>query len=583
MTDIILDDKKSHKNNLPNKIIIIGGVAAGTSAAVKARRISEKAEIIIYEKYKHISYGTCGLPYYVSGQIKDIDSLIINTAHQFEERFNIQVNILHEVIEIKPEEKTLRVRDLRSKKEFVDKYDSLIIASGSSQIITDQSLHNAGNAFSLRTIDDAINLKEYMDFLVKNLDKNIKELNKPGKNLNAVIIGGGYIGLELIDAFLSKGFKVTVIEKTDHILPIFDREIIEYLQDYLEEKGVSIFNKQEIKLYEQNEDRIITSVTSSEGRTISSDILFLGMGAKPQTELASACGIITNFQGAISVDEYMQTNKPGIFAAGDCCECKDFVTGRKQSYFLASIANMQGRCAGINSAGGKDKFTGGIPTSIIKILDITIGKTGLSFKAAKDSGVNAAKIELHALNHAGYYPGAKMLHMMLIYNRENGLILGFEAIGKEGVDKKTDILSIAIKAGMKVKDLAGLNLCYHPEYGAAKDPINILGMIGENIENGQNIYMDVEELKDNISRGEDIIILDVRTRKEYNLGHIEGAVNIPIDELRDNLDRLDKNSKIIVHCRTSYRSYLAYRILKNNGFANVWNLNGSYLSWVKKI
>jgi rhodanese-related sulfurtransferase len=270
-------------------------------------------------------------------------------------------------------------------------------------------------------------------------------------------------------------------------------------------------------------------------------------------------------------------------AAGDCCECLNFVTGKKHSYNLATIANIQGRTAGYNATGGRDMFTDSIPTSIIKVLDLAIGKTGIGFREAKSSELDVAKIEIHFLNHAGYYPGAKMMHMMAVYNTDTGDILGFQAIGFEDVDKKIDVMSTAIRAKMKIWDLVDLDLGYHPQYGSAKDPLNILGMIGENIKKGEVTFMDVEELKDLMERGEDIEIIDVRTVKEYRAGHIEGAVNIPLDELRENIKSLDKDSRIVVHCRSSYRSYLAYRILKNAGFKNVWNLNGSYLSWIRKI
>lgn len=573
--------KKIKKSEL--KIVIIGGVAAGTSAAVKARRKSEEAEIVIYEKYKYVSYGTCGLPYFVSGKINDIGSLIINTVQQFEKRFNIKVNVLHEVTEIYPGSKTIKVKDLRSGREFSDNYDKLIISTGTAQLSIDPELCNALNTFSLRTIDDAIRLKEYMSFLTKDINKELKDDDAKKSQPHAVIVGGGYIGLELIDALLLKGFKVTIIEKMRQILPAFDFEIIEYLENYLIDKGVSILKNTEIKSFEKNDEGKIISVLTSGGQKLFSDMLFLGMGARPDIRIAMQCGLSIGESGAITVNEYMQTSNPDIFAAGDCCECKDFVTGSKQSYYLASIANIQGRCAGYNAAGGNDRFTDSIPTSIIKVLDLAAAKTGISFYMAKSAGIDAAKIELHALNHAGYYPGAVLVYMLVIYDRRSGTVLGFEAIGKEGVDKKVDIMSVVIRAKMKIWDLINLNLCYHPEYGSAKDPVNILGMIGENIKKGEHSYMDVEELKSKIENKEDIVILDVRTKKEYSMGHIENAINIPIDELRENLSMLDKNSSIVIYCRQSYRSYLAYRILKNSGFKNIWNLNGSYLSWQRKI
>ncbi|MBU4450399.1 MAG: FAD-dependent oxidoreductase [Actinobacteria bacterium] len=556
-----------------SKIIIIGGVAAGTSAAVKARRKSEDIQITIYEKYKYISYGTCGLPYFVSGKITDIDNLIVNTVQQFEQRFNIKVNIMHEVINIDSKEKSILAKNLISGEQFKDYYDKLIIATGSTSIIINPELESAPNCFSLKTIDDALKLKEYLSFLTKNSKES----------LNAVIIGGGFIGLEILDAFLLKGLNITMVEKTGQILPAFDFEIIEYIENYLADKGIILRKEESIENFEKTADGKIISLKTSNGDKLACDVIFQSVGTKPDSKLAGNCGIVIGKSGAISVDEYLQTSDPDIYAAGDCCECKNFVTQIKQAYNLASIANIQGRCAGYNAAGGKDKFIDSIPTSIIKVLDIAIGKTGISLKEARYRGIDAAKIELHYRSRAGYYPGASLIHILVIYDRISGVILGFEAIGRESVDKKADVMSVAIRARMKIWDLVNLNLSYHPEYGSAKDSINILGMIGENIKKGEYRQMDVEELKDMINNKQDITIIDVRTKREFGIGHIEDALNIPVDELRDNLDKLDRSSKIVVHCRTSYRSYLAYLILKNSGFKNVWNLNGSYLSWIRKI
>jgi len=559
--------------NSKNRIIIIGGIAAGTSAAVKARRKSEDVQITIYEKYKYISYGTCGLPYFVSGKITDIDNLIINTVQQFDQRFNIKVNIMHEVINIDSKEKSILAKNLISGEQFKDYYDKLIISTGSTPITINPEVESAPNCFSLRTIDDALKLKEYLSFLTKNSKES----------LNAVIIGGGFIGLEILDAFLHKGLNITIVEKTGQILPAFDFEIIEYLENYLAAKGTVLRKEESIESFIKAADGKITSLKTSGGDDLVCDVIFQSVGTKPDSKLAGNCGIVIGKSGAISVDEYLVTSDPDIYAAGDCCECKNFVTQIKQAYNLASIANIQGRCAGYNAAGGKDKFIDSIPTSIIKVLDIAIGKTGISLKEARYRGIDAAKIELHYLNHAGYYPGASLIHMLVIYDKISGVILGFEAIGRESVDKKVDVMSVAIRARMKIWDLVNLNLSYHPEYGSAKDSCNILGMIGENIKKGEYRQMDVEELKDMIKNKQDIRILDVRTKREFGMGHIDGAFNISVDELRGNLDKLDRNSKIVVHCRTSYRSYLAYLILKNSGFKNVWNLNGSYLSWIRKI
>lgn len=573
MGDNLGSENSKNKKTAGEKIVIIGGISAGTSAAAKARRLSEDAEIIIYEKYKYISYATCGLPYFVSDKIPALDDLLINTVKQFELRFNTKVNTLCEVIKIDPEQKRLVIKDLNTGNLFNDTYDKLIIATGTEAINFNQEILTAKNVFMHRTIDDAIRLKDY-----------IREIaNKPEKSLNAVIVGGGYIGLELVEAFLAKDFKVTIIEKTNQILPLFDSEIIEYLESYLLEKGVNLLKEEEVKDFKKDDNDILIKLNTSSGKEFSPDILVFSIGIKPEVNIARDCGIAIGDSGAIIMDEYLNTSAPDIYAAGDCCECKNFINGKKQSYNLASVANIQGRCAGYNAAGGNSNYFDAIPTSIIKVIDVAIGITGMSLKEAKSLGINSKKIELHSLHHAGYYPGASMMHMMLIYNEDSGDILGFEAIGKEGIDKKIDIISVAIRARMKIWELVTLNLSYQPAYGSAKDPINILGMIGENIFKKEVKFIDIEELKEKLVKNESVMIIDVRTRKEYARGHIDTAINIPVDELRDNIDGLDKDSNIIVYCRTSYRSNLAYRILKNTGFKSVCNLNGSYLSWVRKL
>jgi NADPH-dependent 2,4-dienoyl-CoA reductase/sulfur reductase-like enzyme/rhodanese-related sulfurtransferase len=610
-----------NQNRDAKRIIIIGGVAAGTSAAAKARRATDEAEIVIYEKYKYISFATCGLPYYVSGSISSLGDLIINDAAGFEKRFNIGVKVLHEVLSIDTTAKSIKVKDLTTGAVFEDYYDRLIITTGSVPVIFNKELYGAGNAFTLKTIDDAVRLKGYMANLVAAKNNsgiaillspqsdpdmaNPAELkNMPGadilkngdgrqakKDLNAVIIGGGYIGLELIEAFLTAGFKVTIVEKTGQILPLFDFEIIEYLENYLADKKVTLLKNEEITGFDwlntdsdfSHDGNIITAVKTASGKAIPSDIIFIGTGTRPEVALAAGCGLAIGPSGAISVNEYMQTSAFGVYAAGDCAECTDFITGAKQPQNLAFTANMQGRCAGYNAAGGDCTFPESNPTSIIKVLDIELAKTGISFREAKKLGINALKIEMHSLNHAGYYPGASIIHMITIYDGDSGIIIGFEAIGKESVDKKLDTMAVAIKCRIKISELAYLNLGYHPAYGSAKDSLNIAGMIGENTGKGEFESIDIEDLKKKIAAGEQMTILDVRTKREYESGHIENAINIPVDTLRDNIKSLDKNSAIVVHCRTSYRSYLAYRILKNAGFANVKNLNGSYLSILKKL
>jgi len=555
------------------RVIIIGAVAAGTAAAVKIRRQSEDAEIVLYEKDSYISYGTCGLPYFVSGEIKSIGKLIVNTKERFEKRFNLRVNVLNDVIRIEPEKNQIYIRDLKTGRQFNDWYDRLIITTGSITIKLKFNGELSENTFALKTIDDAIVLKKYMD----KLDKE----NKDGKG--AVIIGGGFIGLELLDAFFNRGYEVSIIEKTSQILPMFDKEIIDYLENYLIGKGVNLYREDEVINLIKGKDRRAVSVETLKGKVIKSDIIFLGIGTKPDVKMAQDCGIKIGKSGFIAVNEFMRTNLKNIYAAGDCCECVNLISGVKRSYNLAAIAGRQGRIAGFNIAGGREKFSGSVVNSIIKVLDLEITKVGLSLKETAELGINANFIELHDLSHAGYYPGADMIHMIIIFNEKTGNILGFQAIGRSGADKRVDVIATAVKGNLKVWELADLDLGYHPAYGSARDPVNMLGMIAGNLKKGEIDFLSVEGLKEKIKNAEKITILDVRTRKEYDRGHIVGAVLIYIDDLRKNIDKLNTASEIIIYCETGYRAYQGFRILKNTGFKKVKVLNGSYLSWIRKI
>ena len=557
------------------RLVIIGAIAAGTSAAAKARRKNEDIDIVLYEKDKYISYGTCGLPYFVSGKIERMNKLLVNTVKLFEKRFNLKVNARHEVLKIDTDNKRLSIKNLKTGEIFEDYYDKLIITSGSKPIVPSFKGAKPEDIFNLKTIEDSLKLK-------KKLEGLESEIKKSGKDKKAVIIGGGFIGLELLEAFVEKGLKVTIIEKMEQILPMFDVEVIEYLHNYLLSKDIELSLCDEVDCINVDDNKKM-SVKTACGNSYDADLIFCGIGTRPDATLAKEAGIPVDERGLIVVDEKMQTPIKDIYAAGDCCQCINTLNDDVRSFNLASIANRQGRVAGYNCAGGSDTFKGSTVTSIIKVLDIAISKTGLSLKDARKAGFDSAKVELHALSHAGYYPGAEMIHMICIFDKKTSRLLGFEAISKQGADKKTDVMALAIKNNMKLEDLANLDLCYQPEFGSAKDPLNILGMIGENMVRGEVEFIDVEELKELLQNNEKVQIIDVRTEKEYNKGHIQGAKLIPVDDIRDRLDELDKKKKIVVHCRTSYRSYLAYRILKNNGFSDVKNLNGSYWSWTRKI
>ena len=556
-----------------NKIIIIGGIAAGTTAAAKARRYSENAEIVLYEKDSYFSYGTCGLTYFISGKIDSLNKLLLNSPALFESRFNIKVNTLHEVLKIFPDRNCVLVRNLKTGKDFEDFFDNLIIATGSVPIKLKLDGFNGPNVFLLKTIDDGLAIKEF-------LQKTGKE-NK--KNKSVVIIGGGFVGLELLEGFIEKGFKVHIIEKASQILSNFDMEMVQYLEKYLSGIGIEIYKEEEVIRLEAINGSKVSAVQTSKGRTIKADIVFAGIGVRPNVKLATESGIKIGSFGAIEVDSRMKTNFSNIYAAGDCCQCKNLITGAYNSYNLASIANRQGRVAGYNAAGGNKEFNGSVITSIIKVLDLALSKTGPGLKDASEYVLDIDFIELHYPSHAGYYPGAAMIHMIIIYKKDTGEIIGYQAIGKKGVDKKTDIISFAIKNKLKIWDLADLDLGYQPAFGSAKDAINVMGMIGANLKKDELAFISIARFKEKIADGKPMTILDVRSKKEFDDGHIKGAVNIPLDSLRSGLDRLDRDRETIIYCHSGYRAYLGLRILKNRGFEQVRLLNGSYLSWIRKL
>lgn len=560
----------SAKRNMgqKKKVIIIGAIAAGTCAAAKIRRMDEEAEIVLYEKDKHISYATCGLPYLISGRIKKVSSLLINSVEGFEKRFHVKVKTQHEVLQIDPGKRRLKVRDMQTGQEFFDSYDSLLICTGSHVIDLDKNCIDGRRVFSLKTLEDALAIKRHIASLEK-------------KERKAIIIGGGYIGLELLEALLEHGFEVTLLEKMDQILNQFDMEIVEYVQNHLEDNRIRLATGQMLSDILVDDEKV-TCIDSNQ-QALEADLVFLGVGVRPEVSLAREAGISIGPGGGIMADKKLRTNIPDVYAAGDCVECENILSGDQRLYYLANIASRQGRTAAMNVCGADKRFTGALPSSIIKVLDVTLSKTGLGIKDCRRLDIDHDIIEGHFFSHSTYYPGAHMMHMILVYQKQDGRILGFEAVGKEGIDKRTDVLATAIKAGLKVWDLADIDFCYHPAYGSAKDPVNMLGLIGENIFRGDVRFISCHELRRKMEAGETFRLVDVRSQSEYEDGSIPGAVLMPIDEFRERMHALDKKEETVIYCRSSYRAYLAYRILANQGFHDIKCLNGSYLSWVRKV
>jgi NADPH-dependent 2,4-dienoyl-CoA reductase/sulfur reductase-like enzyme/rhodanese-related sulfurtransferase len=540
------------------KIVIIGGVAAGASAATKARRTSEHAQIVLFEQGEYVSFANCGLPYYVGGTIPERDSLLVVREELFRKRFNIDVRTLSQVTKINRNRKTVTVLDKRNNTTYEERYDKLIIATGA-------------RPFVLPFLKDCKN--SYTCFTLYDVDK-IKETLSAAPVKKAIVIGAGYIGMELAEQLNLLGLDCTIVELKSSILPQFDKEITNPVVYTLKEKGIDV--KTGLSVVDADVvDGIAKRLKLSNGEEIECDVVFQTAGVIPNVELAREAGLEVN--RGIVVNNKMQTSDPDIYAAGDAVEVKSIITGKNVWIPLAGPANKQGRVAGCNAAGGNLEFKGVIGSSIIKVFDWALAKVGLSEAECKDQGIDYNVTIVHPLHHAGYYPGGKQLTIKLIFDNSTGRIYGAQVVGKEGVDKRADVIATAIYAGLTVFDLENLDLVYAPPFSSAKDPVIMAGMTASNIIRAEvkNILPDrVFELLDN----PEYLILDVRTPEEYEFGHIKGAINIPVDELRSRLSELPKDKKIIVYCGVGFRSYHGCLILKANGF-DCLNMSGGWESW----
>ncbi|ADQ46052.1 FAD-dependent pyridine nucleotide-disulfide oxidoreductase [Caldicellulosiruptor kronotskyensis 2002] len=540
------------------KIVIIGGVAAGASAATKARRTSEHAQIVLFEQGEYVSFANCGLPYYVGGTIPKRDSLLVVREELFRKRYNIDVRTLSQVMKINRNRKTVTVLDKRNNTTYEESYDKLIIATGA-------------RPFVLPFLKDCKN--SYTCFTLYDVDK-IKETLSAAPVKKAIIIGAGYIGMELAEQLNLLGLDCTIVELKSSILPQFDKEITNPVVYTLKEKGIDV--KTGVSVVDADVvDGIAKRLKLSNGEEIECDVVFQTAGVIPNVELAREAGLEVN--RGIVVNNKMQTSDPDIYAAGDAVEVKSIITGKNVWIPLAGPANKQGRVAGCNAAGGNLEFKGVVGSSIIKVFDWALAKVGLSEAECKDQGIDYNVTIVHPLHHAGYYPGGKQLTIKLIFDNSTGRIYGAQVVGKEGVDKRADVIATAIYAGLTVFDLENLDLVYAPPFSSAKDPVIMAGMTASNIIRGEvkNILPDrVFELLDN----PEYLILDVRTPEEYEFGHIKRAINIPVDELRNRLSELPKDKKIIVYCGVGFRSYHGCLILKANGF-DCLNMSGGWTSW----
>ncbi|WP_313628765.1 FAD-dependent oxidoreductase [Enterococcus italicus] len=534
------------------KIVIIGGVAGGMSAATRLRRLMEDAEILIFEKGPFVSFANCGLPYYVSGEIADRDSLLVQTPESLKARFQLDVRPLHEVVAIEPDKKTVTVK--HNGVETSETYDRLILSPGAKPFVPPiVGLQTATNVHSLRNVPD--------------LDKIMQQITTDTKQ--AVVIGAGFIGLEMAENLKKRGLAVTIVEKAPHVLPPLDEEMAAFIQNELNREGILVKTNDSAVEFKENGQKIVLE----SGEVISSDLTILSVGVQPETTLAKAAGLTLGLRGGIVVNEQYQTSDPDIYAVGDAIVVKQQITDTDALIALASPANRQGRQVADVIAGLNRSNRGSIGTAIVRVFEQTAASTGLSERVAKQAGLPVAVVHVSGKDHAGYYPGATDILLKLIFNPETGEIYGAQGIGQKGVDKRVDILATAIKGGLTIFDLPELELTYAPPFGSAKDPVNMLGYAAMNLAEGLSESIQWYQLKEELAEGKKL--LDVRNESELAQGAFPNATHIPLNELRDRLSELDPSQEWIVSCHSGLRSYVAERILKQHGF-HVKNLDGAF-------
>ena len=534
------------------KTIIIGGVAGGASAAARLRRLDEQAEIIILERGEYVSFANCGLPYYIGGKITEREALTLQTPQSFKKRFNVEVRILSEVQKIVPERKCVVIEDKRTGDTYEESYDKLILSPGAEPIRPKIDGIDSDIVFTLRNISDTVRIKEYIE---------------TAKPKSVVVVGGGYIGVEMAENLKEAGLDVSVVELADHLIAPLDFDMAASVHRYIRKKGVKLFLNNGLKAIDGN------AVILQDGE-IQTDMVIMSVGVRPETAIAGDCGITRNPRGSIIVDRNMKTNIPDIYAVGDAIEVEDFITKFAAFIPLAGPANKQGRIAADNIAGFSAEYTGTQGSSVLKLFDMTVATTGLNEKSAAAAGIDYDKTYTYSASHAAYYPGGSNMSIKTLWDKKTKKIIGAQIVGFDGVDKRLDVLASAIRFGAQITDLAQLELCYAPPFGSAKDPINIIGFVAENIITGkmkQFFWHDVASFP----RDGSVTLLDTRTVAEVAGGKIDGSINIPLDSLRGNLEALPKDKPVYVYCHSGFRSYLACRILAGNGF-DCYNLAGGW-------
>ena len=541
------------------KLLIVGGVAGGASAAARSRRLSEDAEIIMFERGPDVSFANCGLPYYVGGEIAERKKLLVTTPEMLRTRFKLDVRTRTSVDAIDRPAKKVRVRDLALGREYEESYDKLLLAPGAAPLRPPLSGIDLPGIFTLRNLQDVDRIKE-------RADQGVKQV---------VLLGGGFISLELAENFVRRGIATTVVEKNDQILTPFDPEMTTPIAEHLATKGVTLLLGQSAEGFEQTPDGLVVCLNS--GKRLPAQLVVMGIGVRPENKLAVDAGLEVGPRGGIRVNEFLQTSDPDIYAVGDAIEVKDFVSGDPTQVPLAGPANRQGRIAADNIFGRAVKYRGTQGTAILGFFNQTAAMTGASEKSLRRANRPFRKVYVHPAHHAGYYPGAEQMTLKVLFHPETGKLLGAQAVGGTGVDKRIDVLAVAIQAGMTVFDLEEMELAYAPQYGSAKDPINMAGFVAGGLLRGDHPQVDVEAVLA-AQETQRPFLLDVRTSQEFSAGHIPDAVNIPVDELRSRLDEVPRDREVAAYCQVGQRGYLATRILRQSGFS-VANIGGGFKTY----
>ena len=550
------------ENGMPRRVLIVGGVAGGASTAARLRRLDESASILLFERGPDVSFANCGLPYYLGGEIQDRSKLLVQTPQKLAANLNLDVRVRSEVVAIHRDRKIILVRDLANQREYEESYDSLVLAPGAAPIVPAFPGVKRPGVFTLRNLVDTDRIQGWI------LEKDAK---------NAVVVGGGFIGLEMAEQLCRRGLKVTLVQRSAQVLDPLDPEMVEAIHQSIRKHGIDLRLSTEVQqLDDPTQGAGAATVRLSDGSYVNTDIVILGIGVQPESKLASDAGLETNNRGAIRVNDHLQTSDPSIYAIGDAIEVKDVVSGNPTQIPLAGPANRQGRIVANNIAGIPTTYRGTLGTAIIRVFEWTAACTGASAKSLTRSKIPFKCAYLHPNSHAGYYPGAHPIHMKILFSPKDGKILGAQAVGMDGADKRIDVIATGMHHGATLDDLVDYELCYAPPFGSAKDAVNIAGMVGQNHQRKLVEIIHWREVPSKVASG--ARLLDVREPKEIEAGAIPNAMHIPLGQLRKRISELDKNTDWIVYCQSGQRSYNACRILSQHGF-RCGNLSGAYKTY----